>query len=220
MVDIFGSTRRRGKRGPPGSKGETGDGLSAFFFSKQLAQWFYESLTFSCYFKKKRSGLIFDKVDVIGIKNQVGDNHAVSINKFEQLVRIPDFGYGVLFTKSLYKIDNIDWALGDNSKAIFTFAFKVTAWPKTLGYIFHTESGDRSIYLKGAHLIIQTCKSPEHHVLVEYSEDEWNICYIEFNNYEGALSHYRINDRKGTFITIPSTDQARTIFIGGKEIFF
>ena len=52
---------------------------------------------------------------------------------------------------------------------------------------------------------------------VDYFEDEWNICYIEFNNYQGELSHYRINDHEGTFRTEPSTDQTATVFVGGKD---
>ena len=88
MVDIFGGTRRRGKCGPPGEKGDRGDGFSSFFFSKQLANWFYETLTFSCYFKDEKSGLLFDKEKVIGIKNQVGTNHATTINQFRKLVKI------------------------------------------------------------------------------------------------------------------------------------
>ena len=183
MVDVYGCTKRGapgppGEPGPPGKKGpqgEKGDGLSTLFFSKQLAQWFYESLTFSCYFKSETSGLVFDAGHKpIAIKNQVKEGaNAVAMKKVEKMVEIEDYGYGLTFSKSLYKIDDMDWALGLKSKAIFMFAFKVDAWPKTLQYIFHTESGDRSICLKESHLIIQAGGSPEQHVHVDYYEDEW-----------------------------------------------
>ena len=55
---------------------------------------------------------------------------------------------------------------------------------------------------------------------MEYYEDEWNICYIEFNNYKDELSHYKINDHEGTFSTQASTDQTATIFVGGKDNYF
>ena len=227
MVDVYGCTKRGapgppGEPGPPGKKGpqgEKGDGLSTLFFSKQLAQWFYESLTFSCYFKSETSGLVFDAGHKpIAIKNQVEEGaNAVAMKKVEKMVEIKDYGYGLTFSKSLYKINRMDWALGLKSKAIIMFAFKVDAWPQTLQYIFHTESGDRSICLKESHLIIQAGKNPEQQVRVDYCEDEWNICYIEFNNYQGELSHYRINDHEGTFRTEPSTDQTATVFVGGKD---
>ena len=224
MVDVYGCAKR-GAPGPPGADGppgKKGDGLSSVFFSKQLARWFYENLTFSCYFKSKTSGLVFDAGHKpIAIKNQVKeDANAVAMKEVEKMVEIEDYGYGLTFSKSLYKINDIDWALGLKSKAIIMFAFKVDAWPKTLQYIFHTESGDRSICLKESHLIIQAGENPEHRVRVDYYEDEWNICYIEFNNYKDELSHYKINDHEGTFSTQPSTDQTATIFVGGKDNYF
>ena len=157
----------------------------------------------------------------IAIKNQVKEGaNAVAMKKVEKMVEIKDYGYGLTFSNSLYKINRMDWALGLKSKAIIVFAFKVDAWPQTLQYIFHTESGDRSICLKESHLIIQAGGSPEQHVHVDYYEDEWNICYIEFNNYKGELSHYKINDQEGTFNTQPSTDKTTTVFIGGKTNYF
>ena len=109
----------------------------------------------------------------IAIKNQVEEGaNAVAMKKVEKMVEIKDYGYGLTFSKSLYKINRMDWALGLKSKAIIMFAFKVDAWPQTLQYIFHTESGDRSISLKKRHLIIQTSESLEHHVHVDYHEDD------------------------------------------------
>ena len=218
MVDIFGGNRRQGKRGLQGPAGPPGEGLSAFFFSKQLAKWFYEGLSFSCFFKTSRSGLVIEKTGkVLGIKNQVGDNDAVALKKFEQLVEIHGYGYGVMMSSSLYRIDNLDWALGNNSKAILFFAFKVDEWPKKLGYIFQNEDEDRSIYLKGAHLVISGCKRPQHHYLIPYKQNDWNICFVEFNNCEGMLSRYKINDQKGTFTTEPNDGDAQTCYIGGKN---
>ena len=157
---------------------------------------------------------------MIGLKNQVGDNHAISINKFENLIKIPHYGYGLSFTKSLYRIEDIDWALGDKSKAILVFAFKVESLAKNLQYIFCTKEGDRSIYLSKTNLVIQTCASPEHHVIVDYKEHDWNICYIEFNNYKGALSRYKINEHEGTFYTQPTKEKTETIYIGGKGEYY
>lgn len=220
MVDIFGSSRRQGKRGLQGPAGPPGEGLSSFFFSKQLAQWLYENLSFSCFFKDKRSGLVIDKDKIIGIKNQVGDNHAVAINKFKLLIKIPDYGYGVEMNKSLYRIDDLDWAIGLNSKAIFFFAFKIDAWPKTLEYIFHSGNSDRAIYLKGTNLVIQACKRPQHHYMIPYKQNTWNICFIEFNNSESLKSRYMINDLKGDFITEKSQSLERVVYIGGKDNYY
>ena len=50
---------------------------------------------------------------------------------------------------------------------------------------------------------------------MNYYQNNWNICYIEFNNCEGGLSHYKINDLEGTFYTKASTDETREIYVGG-----
>ena len=227
MVNVFGcSSGKRGppgppgEYGPPGKKGRDGDGLSAFFFSKQLAQWFYQNLSFSCYFKDEQSGLISDKGKVTAIKNQVGANNAIAINTFESLSPIPDYGYGLKMNKSLYRIDNLDWALGETSAAIFVFAFKIDAWPKTSEYIFHAESGDRAIYLNGENLVIQTGTIPHQSTFVKYLQDEWNICFIEFNNCSDCPSRYKINDQEGTFTTETSKGHIRTLYLGGKENYY
>ena len=219
MVDVFGSSsRRRGKRGAVGPPGE---GLPDFFFGKELSKLLYDNLSFSCFFKDKKSGLVYDKEKVVAIKNQVGRNNAVAINKFEDLIEIPDFGFGVEMTKSKYIIDKLDWATSLNSKAIFFFAFKINDYPKKgFQFLFHTEFGDRGIYLKGTNLVIQACKNPQHYRLVPYEQHEWNICYIEFTNCQELQSYYKINDLEGTFITESSTDPKKQLIIGGKENYF
>ena len=223
MVDVFGSSSRhqgkQGRLGPVGATGPPGQGLSDYFFGKQLSKSFYENLAFSCFFNDKKSGLIFEKEKVVALKNQVGKNNAVAINKFENLIKIPDYGYGVEMTKSKYMINEIDWARAQNTTAIFFFAFKINAFPKEgeTEFLFYTEYGDRGIFLKGTNLRIKACEKPEHHYLIPYKQREWNICYIEFNNCSDLKSRYKINDLEGTFITEKSIDPNMQIFIGGKE---
>ena len=220
MVDIFGANRRQGKRGFQGPAGPAGEGLSSFFFGKQLTRWFYENLSFSCFFKDSKSGLVIEKDKSIAIKNQVGDNHAVAINKFERLVEIPDYGFGVEMRKSLYRINDLDWALALNSKAILFFAFKIyKAKPKGLQYIFHNGS-DRAIFLKGSNLVIQASAEAHHRCLIPYKEKSWNTCFIEFNNSESLKSRYMINDLQGEFITEPSKSGERVVYIGGKDNYY
>ena len=125
MVDVFGSSsRRRGKRGAVGPRGPPGEGLPDFFFGKELSKLLYENLSFSCFFKDKKSGLIYDKEKVVAIKNQVGKNHAVAKKEFENLIKIPDYGFGVEMTKSKYVISDIEWARTVNSKTIFFFCLQ------------------------------------------------------------------------------------------------
>ena len=116
-------------------------------------------------------------------------------------------------------IDDVYWSTAQNSTAIFLFAFKITAFPKEgeTQFLFHTENGDRGIFLKGSNMIIKACVKSEHHYLIPYQEREWNICYIEFNNCSDLKSRYKINDLEGTFITEKSRDPKMQIFIGGKE---
>ena len=222
MVDVFGSSsRRRGKRGAVGPRGPPGEGLPDFLFGKELSKLLYDNLSFSCYFKDKKSGLIYDKEKVVAIKNQVGKNHAVAINKFENLIKIPDYGFGVEMTKSKYVVSDIEWARTVNSKSIFVFAFKIDEYPRRgFEFLFHTEFGDRAIYLKGTNLVIQACKSPQHYILIPYLQREWNKCYIEFNNCQELQSYYKINDLEGTFITERTTNPKKELIIGGKENFF
>ena len=219
MVDIFGANRRQGKRGFRGPTGPAGEGLSSFFFGKQLTRWFYENLSFSCFFKDKTSGLIIEKDKVVAIKNQVGNNHAVAINEFERLTEIPDYGYGVEMTKSLYQVHNLQWAPANNSKAILFFAFKITAKPKGLQYIFHN-GNDRAIYLKGTNLVIQACAEVHHRYLIPYEEHAWNVCFVEFNTSTSLRSRYKINDLEGYFETEPSQSVSKVLYIGGKDKHF
>ena len=222
MVDVFGSSSRhqgkQGRLGPVGPAGPPGQGLSDYFFSKQLSKSFYENLAFSCFFNDKKSGLIFEKEKVIALKNQVGKENAVAINKFENLIKIPDYGYGVEMTKSKYMI-KYDWARAQNSTAIFFFAFKINELPKEgeTEFLFYTENGDRGIFLAGTNLIIKACVKTEHRYLIPYKVREWNVCYIEFNNCSTLKSRYKINDLEGTFITEHSKDPNKQIYIGGKE---
>ena len=70
MVNIYGD-QIEGQRGPPGPQGPPGESLNAIFFSRNLAQWFLDTLSFSCYFKDARHGLVWGEKKPIGIKNQV-----------------------------------------------------------------------------------------------------------------------------------------------------
>ena len=217
MVDIFGANRRKGKKGDRGPSGPAGEGLSSFFFGKQLSRWFYENLSFSCFFKNKTSGLIIEKDKVVAIKNQVGNNHAVAINEFEHLTEIPDYGYGVNMSKSLYQVDNLQWAPANNSKAILFFAFKITTKPgKDLQYIFHN-GNDRAIYIKGPNLVIQACAEAHHRYLIPYEEHAWNVCFVEFNTSTSLRSRYKINDVEGYFESEPSQMMSKVLYIGGKD---
>ena len=87
-------------------------------FNKHLAQCFFESCSFSCYFPDTSTGFIYDKDKrIIGIENRVGNNHALCSN-VGSLVKILDYGYGIKFFKSLYKRDDIDIASARNSNIL------------------------------------------------------------------------------------------------------
>ena len=222
MVDKFGSYRGE-KVGPPGPKGSPGEGMSSLFFSKNLSKWFEEILSFSCYFKTPISGLEFadeEKKKPIGIKNQIKNEkkYATALNDIEALIEIPDYGYGLTFSKSLYMFEDMDWALAESSKAILMFAFKIEAWPEHVQHLFSRKQKDRGIYLKGAHLYIRSSKTD--YVRVEYIQRDWNICYIEFNNHKltnEQQSYYKINDKMGTFSLQDGEDSKDTkMFLGGE----
>ena len=224
MVDKFG-TYAGEKAGPAGPKGSPGESLSSLFFSKNLSKWFEDILSFSCYFKTPTSGLEFGyddkkKKKAVGIKNQIGKNrkYASALNNVESLIEIPEYGYGLIFSKSVYMFEDMDWALGENSKAILMFAFKVDAWPEHAEHIFSRKYKDRGIFLKGAHLHIRSSKSD--YVKVEYIQKDWNICYIEFNNHrltDRQKSYYKINDKVGQF-TLENGEDSKEIqmFLGGE----
>ena len=218
MVDKFGGYRK-GVVGPPGPQGPPGESLNAIFFSKNLSQWFVDTLSFSCYFKDTRNGLVWSEKKPIGIKNQVKNKkYATALKPVERLVKIPYYGYGLTFSNSLYMIQDMDLALGINSKAILIFAFKIDAFAEHLQYIFYGEnSADRAIYLKGNHLHIQASKSQ--YTSVEFKERDWNVCYLEFNNFsDKRLSYFELNDdKKGTFVTEPADDFDKKMFLGGRE---
>ena len=110
----------------------------------------------------------------------------------------------------------MDWAIGEGSKAIIVFAFKIDIQPKTLQYIFHREQDDRGIYLKDNHLHIKTSKTES--VSVNYIENDWNICYIELNNFANEEhSYYKINDQEGTFLIENGDNLNTVIFLGGSS---
>ena len=223
MVNKFGEARigKRGPQGdigPPGKRGPPGAGLCSAFFSKQLTQWFYENLSFSCYFPDQESGFIYKDKKAIGIKNRVKENHAQCKNQVGKLIKIPDDGFGLEFRNSLYEITNLDFANSKPSKAILIFAFKVDAWPSHYQYIFNTKDNQRSVYLKGVNLIIKGGKTKE--VAVEYFQHQWNICYIEFNNIPGELSHYQINEEIGTFETSMEKQGLEVLYIGSKDSYY
>ena len=219
MVDKFGGYRKE-IVGPPGPQGPPGESLNARFFSKNLAQWFLDTLSFSCYFKDARHGLVWGEKKPIGIKNQVKNGkYATALKPVGKLVKIPYYGYGLTFSNSLYMIQNMNLAIGVGSKAILIFAFKIDAFAEHLQYIFHRENNaDRAIYLKGNHLHIQAstsqCSS------VEFEEENWNVCYIEFNNFsDKRLSYFELNNgKKGTFLTEPSDDMDEKMFLGGRDV--
>ena len=81
---------------------------------------------------------------------------------------MPEYGYGIKFLNSLYKVDYIDIASASNSRAIFMFAFKIDTWPNKYQYLFSSEMKNRCVYLKGANLIIQGSKSQDKTVAVKY----------------------------------------------------
>ena len=224
MVDKFG-TYAGEKAGPVGPKGPPGESLSSLFFSKNLSKWFEDILSFSCYFKTPSSGLEFDyddkikKKKAIGIKNQIKNRkYASALNDVESLTEIPEYGYGLTFSKSVYMFEDMDWALGENSKAILMFAFKVDAWPEHVEHIFSRKYKDRGIFLKGAHLHIRSSKSE--YVKVEYLQKDWNICYLEFNNHrltDRQKSYYKINDKEGQFTLEDGKDPKDIqMFLGGE----
>ena len=129
----------KGDPGVVGPVGPSGKGLSPTFFGKRFARWLYDILTFSFYFSTEKSGLIFEGGIAVGIKNQVGTNRAKSLGKVGTIIKIPDYGYGLEFTKSIYQIDDISWATSLNSKAVLIFTFKITRWPSHLQYLFYTK---------------------------------------------------------------------------------
>ena len=220
MVNKFGESRQ-GKRGPAGPAGPTGptgpkgEGMSAAFFRKQLAEWFYANLSFSCYFSTPTSGLVYKEKDPIAIKNQVGKNHALCLGKVGPVINIPTCGYGLEFKNSVYEVRDLDWCTGDPSKAIFIFAFKMNEWPNDFQYLFHTKNDDRGIYLKGSKMFIQSSKTTT--LSIKYKVRQWNMCYIEFNNFEETPSYYEINDQVGTFVTKTEAASDEILFIGGKK---
>ena len=184
------------------------------FFSKQFAVWLHDILNFSFYFTTKKSGLIFKNDIAVGIKNQVGSNDAKALDKVEKIIKIRDYGYGLEFSKSIYQLDEIDWATGLPSKAVLIFAFKITKWPSHYQYIFYTKNDERAVFLKGAHIVIKGSKSCS--TDVRYKINRWNKCYIEFNNQDFA-SRYEINEVKGTFRTGTERFSENKVYIGGKE---
>ena len=209
-----GSRGPKGVRGVVGAVGPRGEGFSPTFFSKRFAGWLYDILNFSFYFTTEKSGLIFKGETAVGIKNQVATNHANAIYKVEQIIKIPDYGYGLEFSKSMYEINDISWAIGVNSKAVLIFTFKITKWPSHYQYLFYTENDERAVILKGTNIVIKGSKSSS--VDVKYKINSWNTCYIEFNN-QDFDSIYEINGEKGTFRTYSETFSEDRIYIGGKE---
>ena len=228
MVNVYGD-KKRGPPGPPGEPGPPGKkgvGLSSLFFSKQLARWFYENCDFSCYFKDERSGFVYDKDKPVGIKNQKKSSCTDALcttSNAGSLVKIPDYGYGLQFKDSVYKIDEIEIAEAEPSEAILFFTFKIPKIFKTYQYILATTYG-HCIYLKDDNLIIQGSENEdddsETKVAVKYETDEWNKCYIEFNCIPGMLSIFQINDIQGTFKTEPgrsSLPSDFSLYIGGEK---
>ena len=212
MVDKFGERRRTGKRGPPGPPG---DGLSSQFFSKRLATWLGDLVSFTFYFEDEKSGLVWKGGKAVAIKNRVGINDARALHKIPRLIKIPDYGYGLQFRKSIYEIKDVDVATGIHSKVVLIFAFKVDAYPRDRGTLFYSGEGERSVCLDHKNLVIIGSRGGGE-VYVPFREHRWNLCWIEYNNADMS-SRYVINDRKGTFVTGSETGLDDCLYIGGKK---
>ena len=169
---------------------------------------------------------MYDKEKPVGIKNQIKSSCTDALcttSNAGSLVKIPDYGYGLQFKDSVYKIDEIEIAEAEPSKAILFFTFKIPKIFKTYQYILATTYG-HCIYLKDDNLIIQGSENEdddsETKVAVKYETDEWNKCYIEFNCIPGMLSIFQINDIQGTFKTEPGQSNSPSdflLYIGGEK---
>ena len=188
-----GPSGAAGKRGDPGPPGV----LSTTFFAKQIVDMFVENLSFSCRFDTTESGFIYDgQKKKIGLKNFNGKNHAkLWKGDVGNLVHHVD-KYALEFKDSIYKIQEMDLATAQFSKAIVVFNFKVQSFPSDYEFILISETGLRQVYLKGAQLVIE-CGGVI--TSLRYEIRKWNVVYIEFSNTTNGVNFFQINDDSTSF---------------------
>ena len=222
VIAIKGDDGEMGGQGPPGargSKGEVGkDGLLTLvdWFSPQVVKWYREIEKVAFYFDDEKSGFIVDgDKKKIGLKNHSTGENAMAKYKVEQLIEIPTFDtFALRFSKSLYRIQNINWALSGHMKAILVISFKIDKFPNDFEYICGTENKERGLSLKGANL--QIWRNKDQCINTTYILGKWNIVYVEWNT-NGSLSYYSVNGKEGTFKTEPVVNEPEILYLGASK---
>ena len=222
-----GSPGEKGQTGPQGSPGEKGDRgeqgesgpVDMYFFGKQIIGWFSKSMSFSCYFETKTSGIISDKGKRVGIKNQVNPNRHAMIREGEVglMIKVNKEQYSLEFKNEMYMIKDTHLAEFINTKAIVMLNFKVTSYVPDIQYILCDFYEKRQIYLKGPN-VVADCGDG----VVSIPFDlEWNTLYLEINHAKGKAGLFQVNDTSKPITCGDTKEFARTLYFGGwKKQFF
>ena len=218
-----GNPGEQGDRGPPGSAGEQGDrgprGKDALplytWFPEQILQWYRADEDCSFYFTNEKDGLVFNHSgNAIALKNHSGDNNAVPVKKIEKLVRIKSGAYALEFSKSLYKIQNVNLAYSEPSIALIAINFKMMTYPLVREYIFGNKNMERGLTIEGRSLQIWGTENEPVEIL--YETGKWNTMLIHYSELKDKSSFFIVNGKRGTFMT-KDCKVGGDVFIGAKE---
>ncbi len=212
MVNVFGQSSNKG---PPGERGEKGDGLPTLFFTKTITDSFEKEMTLSYYFDTEKSGLLIEHDKAVGLKNQV-DKTRNALGTVGKMIKYPGCGkYSLKFTNEIYEVKGkTSLSLAEGMKSIIILNFKVDEPNK--GYIFSTNMRTRQLYIDG-HNIVLDCRKGK--ISLPYNIHRWNLVYIELNNpLEGEMdSIFRVNEKNGVLRILSHESKDDTLYIGGMD---
>ena len=207
----------KGGPGPRGAKGERGkDSFDVkTWFPNQMLQWFRNSEACSFYFETEADGLIRNgSGTVIGLKNHSGKNNAVSVKKFERLVKLPLGGYALEFSSSLYRVQEVDIAYAKPSIAALCVSFKMMSYPVERQYMISSNKKQRGLTVEANKL--QIWGAVEEPIEILYELGKWNTFFVQYSNISDKKGFFIFDGKRGEFTTKECTLDPGEVYIGGK----